>query len=69
VMKELHAAGKLNSVQSLFMAERKPDVEFYDLEKDPHEVVNLATGNRFDKEKKRLGGLLDRWMGDAGAGE
>jgi uncharacterized sulfatase len=64
VMKELHAAGKLNPVQSLFMAERKPDVEFYDLEKDPHEVVNLAVGNRFDKEKKRLGGLLDRWMGE-----
>jgi hypothetical protein len=63
-MKELHAAGKLNPVQSLFMAERKPDVEFYDLEKDPHEVVNLAVGNRFDKEKKRLGGLLDRWMGE-----
>ena len=62
VMKEYHAAGKLNPAQSLFMAERKPDVEFYDLEKDPHEVVNLATGTKHSEERAHLRHLLDRWM-------
>jgi len=62
VMKEYHAAGKLNPAQSLFMAERKPDVEFYDLEKDPHEVVNLATGTKHSEERAHLRQLLDRWM-------
>lgn len=62
VMKEYHATGKLNPVQSLFMAERKPDVEFYDLEKDPHEVANLAGGSSFAKERQRLGRLLDQWI-------
>lgn len=67
VMKELHAAGRLNPVQSLFMAERKPDVEFYDLEKDPHEVVNLAAGSGFAREKTRLAGLLDKWIAETKA--
>ena len=43
VMKKLHAEGKLNTTQQLFMAPRKPDVEFYDVVADPHEVNNLAT--------------------------
>lgn len=61
-LKEWHAAGKLNATQSLFMAERKPDVEFYDLEKDPHEVKNLASGNEFSKERARLDKLLSGWI-------
>ncbi len=62
VMKEYHAAGKLNPAQSLFMVERKPDAEFYDLRTDPHEVVNLAVGSNFATERQRLSGLLDKWI-------
>jgi arylsulfatase A-like enzyme len=62
VMKELHAAGKLNATQSLFMASRKPEEELYDLRKDPHEVNNLARTAAFQGEKQQLAAHLDRWL-------
>ncbi|MDX1979085.1 MAG: sulfatase [Bryobacteraceae bacterium] len=61
-MKELHQKGKLNAAQSLFMAARKPDVELYDLEKDPHEIHNLASSPAHRKVVKDLGGRLDAWL-------
>ena len=61
-MKELHQKGKLNAAQSLFMAARKPDVELYDLEKDPHEIQNLASSPAHRKVVKDLGGRLDAWL-------
>lgn len=39
--RELHKAGKLNAAQSRFFEARPPEMLF-DLEKDPHEVNNLA---------------------------
>jgi N-sulfoglucosamine sulfohydrolase len=54
VMKQLHGAGKLNPVQSLFMAPRKPEEELYDITRDPHEVNNLAAS------KEHQGALLER---------
>lgn len=62
VMKELHAEGKLNRVQSLFMAPQKPTVEFYDLEHDPHEVNNLAVSAQHKKLVDEYGQRLDRWL-------
>lgn len=62
VMKELHAQGKLNAAQSLFMAPRKPEVEFYDLRNDPHEVHNLAGSPRHRKLVQQYAARLDRWM-------
>ena len=62
VLKEYHEAGKLNAVQSQFMAARKPDVEFYDLERDPHEVVNLAAQPVFQKEREALSQTLSKWI-------
>jgi arylsulfatase A-like enzyme len=62
VMKELHAAGKLNPTQALFLAPRKPDVEFYDLQADPHEVNNLAAHPQHRKTVARYAGMLDKWL-------
>ncbi|HEY3442344.1 MAG TPA: sulfatase [Paludibaculum sp.] len=65
-MKELHTQGRLNAVQSLFMAARKPEVEFYDLQTDPHEVRNLAADPR---QRQRVAGYaarLDLWMKETG---
>jgi N-sulfoglucosamine sulfohydrolase len=69
-MTEMHKQGKLNATQSLFMADRKPEIEFYDRDNDPHEVNNLA---KAPEHQKRIAGLskrLDAWirqMDDKGA--
>lgn len=66
VIKELFAAGKLNSVQSQWMAPRKPDLELYDHQADPHEVHNLAADPKQKAALARLNSLLDRWIEGTG---
>lgn len=69
-MKELHAARRLNDVQSQFLAPRKPELELYDLGADPHEVKNLAGSPAHRKAKQELLARLERWQretGDRGA--
>lgn len=61
-MKELHAAGRLKGPELLFMAGRKPDVEFYDMKSDPHEIRNLAGEISQQARIKRYEGILDAWM-------
>ena len=64
VLKELHAAGKLTPEQALFMQPRKPEVEFYDLESDPHEVRNLAGSPAHRAEEAPLARMLDGWLAE-----
>lgn len=54
VLKEYHAASKLNVAQSLFMAPEKPREELHDLSRDPHEVENLAGSVRQQVTLARL---------------
>ena len=62
VIQQLHAEGKLNEVQSQWMAARKPTVELYDHRLDPHEVNNLAGDPKHEAAQKRLTALLDKWI-------
>ncbi len=64
VLEDLHKVGKLNAVQSLFMAARKPEIEFYDTRTDPHEVRNLAADPAQRGRVQAMGRLLDQWMED-----
>lgn len=69
VMKGLHAAGTLRGPELVFMANRKPDVEFYDLKQDPHEIRNLANDPSQSERIARYALLLDQWIelsGDEG---
>lgn len=66
VMKELHKQGKLDATQSLFMADRKPEEEFYDLLHDPYEVKNLAGSAAHKAEIGRMRGQLDAWIASTG---
>ncbi len=62
VLKKLHQEGKLDSAQSFFMAQRKPEEELYDLVADPHEVNNLAGSPGYRHILEELRGRLQRWI-------
>ena len=44
------------------MSPRKPEVELFDHQADPHEVVNLAGNPKHAGAQKRLTSLLDKWI-------
>jgi N-sulfoglucosamine sulfohydrolase len=62
VWREWNSEGKLNSVQKLWFAKTKPPEELYDLERDPHEVNNLAASAKHQKKLNELRAVLDRWI-------
>jgi arylsulfatase A-like enzyme len=62
VMKQLHAQGKLNDTQSLFLAPRKPEEELYDVIADPHEVRNLAGSKDHQAALLAMRAKIDRWV-------
>jgi N-sulfoglucosamine sulfohydrolase len=64
LLKELHAQGKLTPVQEVLCAPTMPPEELYDLDKDPFEIVNLATSSSPDDQAvlKRLRVELERWI-------
>jgi arylsulfatase A-like enzyme len=62
--RKLAFEGKLNATQKLFWSRTKPKEELYDLEKDPHEVNNLANAESVEiqKVKKEMSAALDKWI-------
>ena len=61
VWSDLHAAGKLNELQSRFW-QRKPFEELYDLQSDPWETKNLAADSPHLADLERLRTAQDAWM-------
>ena len=69
LMRQLHAEGKLTPVQRLFMAERRPEEELYDVRADPWEVKNLAASPEHQDVLKTMRRRLGAWIqatGDKG---
>lgn len=61
-MEELFAAGKLSDKEARFWSNYRPAEELYDLNNDPHELVNLAhTPERHDRLLE-MRARLDRWI-------
>ncbi len=65
VLRELYAGGKLDDVQSLIMAETRPEEELYDLSQDPWEIHNLAADPDHQKRLSDFRALLGRWVMDS----
>lgn len=66
VWREWNAAGKLKGPQALWFARSKPPEELYDLERDPHEINNLAASPPHQGKLNELRSALDRWIIDTG---
>jgi hypothetical protein len=64
IIQDLHRAGQLTEAQQLILAETKPREELYDLQTDPHEIVNLAPSPLHQETLGKLRKLLDGWIAD-----
>ncbi|MFK7924047.1 MAG: sulfatase [Bacteroidia bacterium] len=62
IMRQLNDAGSLNPVQAHFFAPTKAPEEFFDLKKDPHEIVNLIAEPAYQTEIKRMQGYVRDWQ-------
>jgi len=57
----LNLKGKLTPEQAAFMAPKKPEIELFDIEKDPHQVHNVANDSKYAKVKSELLAELENW--------
>jgi len=64
LLRELHASGDLDAVQSRFVSEDRPAEELYDLETDPHETDNLAGSPKREHRRalNRSRAVLREWI-------
>ncbi|MDA0284610.1 MAG: sulfatase [Planctomycetota bacterium] len=60
-MNVLHLQGKLNPEQGAFFAATKPEIELFDLRRDPHEVHNVSDDSAYADVKAELLAELHRW--------
>lgn len=61
VPRQLYKDGKLDAVQSFMWSENRVPEEFYDLENDPHETVNLVDDPKHAEELRRHRAILEKW--------
>ena len=54
--------GKMNQNQLVFFGDKKPTEELYDLENDPHELVNLANDPKHKIALFRHRDILSAWI-------
>ena len=62
VIRGLHKEGKLNEQQARPFAVRRPPEELYDLQSDPHELVNLAQKPKHQKKLDAMRKVLSQRM-------
>lgn len=65
-LRDWHAQGKLDELQSLQLRKSRPPEELYDLQNDRYEVANLASNPDYQDTLVRMRGLLDAWMEETG---
>lgn len=63
-LRSLHDAGKLAPIPAQFFARRKPVEELYDVDRDPHEINNLAADPAHATTLARLREVHLAWVRD-----
>lgn len=63
-LKKQKARGKLSKEQSLIFQIPRPELELYDLGKDPDEYKNVAYLPKYAKIVKEMTALLDNWVSE-----
>ena len=63
-LRRMRVGGELNPAQSRFFRTHKSAEELYDLEKDPHETVNLAWMPEHAARVAKMRGALETWQDD-----
>ena len=61
-LRDLHASGKLDDVQSQLLAQTRPEEELYDLSKDRWEVHNLAEQPEHRDKLREMRAILANWV-------
>ena len=61
-IRRVHAEGKLPPAARLFMADRKPVEELYDLQNDPHEINNLVGDLKYQEILERMRQVHRHWV-------
>ncbi len=65
-LRELHAKGELGKIPEWAFFGKRPAEELYDMEKDPHQINNLADDPKYAGELKRHRDLLAAWIKETG---
>jgi len=60
-MNHMNLKGELTPEQAQFFAQKKPDIELFDVVKDPYELNNLADNPEYSEVKEELLGELQNW--------
>lgn len=61
-LRDLYKQGKLTPIQAQYFDKTKPTEELYDLENDPHQINNLATGTQASAALIKHRHILDDWI-------
>jgi arylsulfatase A-like enzyme len=64
LLKQLNAEGKLTPAQAVLTAPAMPAEELYDLQRDPHETVNLVASRQHRTTLDRLRAALTKWIAE-----
>ena len=67
IMQELHRLrdlGQLTPAQALWFRPTKPNIEFFDVDNDPHEINNLADDPQYSDKIDELSKAMDQWLID-----
>ncbi len=65
-LRELHDQGKLDPVQELLFAPKRPSEELYDLASDPNEIKNLAADPAYQSTLVEMRDRLAKWIKETG---